>query len=162
LKRSVRAIVLLVVVGVAAAVLAAAASAKGPGVVTIHLVEKDKTFHFVDNPPLGGENQPPSQGDQFVFTSELLTRSGKHAGMLRATCTVTSGGRDGAITCFGTYGLKGGQLAAITTIVGEAKADRIAIVGGTGVYAGARGEVISVSRGDNSPFSDATIRLLRS
>ena len=49
----------------------------------------------------------------------------------------------------------------MTTIVGEPKIQRIAIVGGTGVYAGVRGEVTSVNRGENSPFSDNTIRLLR-
>jgi hypothetical protein len=123
------------------------------------LVEKDKVFHVVDNPPLGGQNKPPSIGDQAAFTSELLTRSGKHAGMLHATCTVTSGGKHTVMTCIGTFGLKGGQLAGMATL-GEAKTDRIAIVGGTGIFAGARGEATSVSRGENSPFSDTTIRLL--
>jgi hypothetical protein len=161
LKKTVRVVVLLIAVSVVAGVVAAAVSAKGSSVTTIRLVEKDKAFHFVDNPPLGGQNRAPSMGDQFVFTSELLTRSGKHAGMLYATCTVMSGGKGTVSTCSGTFGLKGGQLAAMTTLVGEAKTDRIAIVGGTGIYAGARGEVISVNRGQNSPFSDTTIRLLR-
>jgi hypothetical protein len=141
--------------------VAATVNAKNSGVTTIRLVEKDKAFHFVDNPPLGGQNRPPSMGDEFVFTSELLTRSGKHAGMLHATCTVTAGGKDTVSTCFGTFGLKGGQLAAMTTIVGETRTDHIAIVGGTGIYAGVRGEVISVDRGENTPYSDDTIRLLR-
>ena len=39
-------------------------------------------------------------------------------------------------------------------------ADHIAIVGGTGAYEGARGSVTSVSRGDNSPYSDDTVHLL--
>jgi hypothetical protein len=160
LKRTVRAVVLLLAVSVLTGVVAAAVSAKGSAVTTIRLVEKDKAFHFVDNPPLGGQNKPPSIGDEFAFTSELLTRSGKHAGMLHATCTVTLGGKNTVSTCFGTFGLKGGQLAGMTTI-GETKTDRIAIVGGTGIYAGVRGEAISVNRGENSPFSDTTIRLLR-
>jgi hypothetical protein len=161
LKRIVRAVVLLLAVSVVTGVVAAAVSAKGSPVTTIRLVEKDKSFHFVDNPPLGGQNKPPSMGDQFALTSELLTRSGKHAGMLHATCTVTSGGKNTVSTCFGTFGLKGGQLAGMATLGGETKTDRIAIVGGTGIYAGARGEAISVDRGENSPFSDTTIRLLR-
>jgi hypothetical protein len=127
----------------------------------MHLVEKEQAFHFVDNRPFGGDNHPPSQGDQFVFTNELLTRSGKHAGVLHAACTVTAGGYDGALTCFGTFGLKGGQLEAMTTILGEGKTTRIAIVGGTGVYAGVRGEVIAVDRGENSSFTDDTVHLLR-
>jgi hypothetical protein len=156
----VKAVLGLIAVSVVTGVVAAAATATGSGVTTIHLVERDTAFHVVDNPPLSGENKPPSMGDVFVFTSELLTRSAKHAGTLHATCTVTSGGKRGVVTCFGTFGLKGGQLAGVATL-GQTKTDRIAIVGGTGIYAGARGEVISVSRGENSPFSDDTIRLLR-
>ncbi len=57
--------------------------------------------------------------------------------------------------------LKGGQLAAVTTIRAEERRQRIAIVGGTRAYAGARGEVISVDRGEDSPFSDDTIRLFK-
>jgi hypothetical protein len=37
---------------------------------------------------------------------------------------------------------------------------RVAIVGGTGVYQGVTGNVLSVSRGQNSPYSDDTFRLL--
>jgi hypothetical protein len=156
-----RTVVLLIAVSVVTGVVAAAASAKDSQVTTIKLVKKELAGRFVDNPPLGGENKPPSIGDVFAFTSELLTRSGRHAGMLHATCTATLGGKNGVSTCFGTYSLKGGQLAALTTMVGEPRTQRIAIVGGTGIYAGVRGEVTSVNRGENGPFSDDTIRLLR-
>jgi hypothetical protein len=37
---------------------------------------------------------------------------------------------------------------------------RVAIVGGTGVYQGTTGTVISVSRGQDSPYTDDTFRLL--
>ena len=87
------------------------------------------------------------------------TRNGQRAGTLRATCIVTQAGPPQAPTCYGTFGLKGGQLAGITTLRGESRTTRIAIVGGTGSYVGARGEVISVTRGsgDNAP-SDDTVR----
>jgi hypothetical protein len=55
--------------------------------ITFHLVEKSIGFNFVDNPPRQGSNAPPLIGDQFALTSELLTRSGKHAGFLDATTT---------------------------------------------------------------------------
>ena len=139
--------------------LASAARAEGSRVTMLHLVEKDSSFHFVDNPPRGMK-AGPSAGDLFAFSAELLTRSGKHAGILHATCTVTTGGKHSVSTCLGTFGLKGGQLQAQTAITDGATADHIAIVGGTGVYVGVRGEVISVSRGQNLPFSDDTIRLL--
>src|SRR5205809_169875 len=71
---------------------------------------------------------------------------------------LTAGGV--ASTCYGTFGLKGGQLAGITTVRGEGRITRIAIVGGTGSYEGARGSVISVTRRSNDRFSDDTIHLI--
>jgi hypothetical protein len=160
-KRKDRTSLFVVAAAALAAVIAGSGAAKTSPTVTFHLVEKSLTFHFVDTPPFGGENQPPSQGDSFVFTSELLTRARKHAGMLRAVCHVTAGGRVGALTCFGTFGLKGGQLEGMATIRGEPRRMHIAIVGGTGVYVGVRGEVVSVQRGEDSPFSDDTFRLFK-
>jgi hypothetical protein len=143
--------------------VAGAAGTKKPSGITFHLVEKDAGFNFVDNKPLGGPNEPPSMGDMFVFDATLLTRGNKRAGMLYATCTVASGGKNGKAECAGTFTLAGGQLALQTVIglaEGGSKPDRIAIVGGTGAYEGARGMVTSVSRGANSPYSDDTVHLL--
>jgi hypothetical protein len=134
--------------------------AKAAQGVTFHLVEKSQSFHFVDNPPIAGRNEPPSQGDTFTGTSNLLTRSGKRAGTLYFSCTVASGGRNGVNECFGTFALKGGQLSGITSTGGNSNVTRIAIVGGTGIYEGANGSVVSVSRGNNSPFSNDTFHLL--
>lgn len=153
-----------VVVACAAAGVVAAASAASTAsstAVVFHLVEKDSSFHLVDNPPLQGPNRAPTAGDQFVFVSTLWTRSGKRAGTLRATCAVTEGGQQGATTCYGTFGLRGGQLEGMATVLGDAKVTNIAIVGGTGAYAGVRGTVKSVSRGEESPFSDDTFTLVR-
>ena len=161
MKRAFRMVPVVVAAASLAALIAGSGAAKTSPTVTFHLVEKDLTFHFVDNPPIGGQNQPPSPGDEFVFTSELLTRAGKHAGMLRAVCHATEGGQTGALTCFGTFGLKGGQLEGMVTIRGESRRQHIAIVGGTGVYVGVRGEVVSVDRGENSPFTDDTFRLFK-
>src|SRR5438105_11773853 len=145
--------------GAVTAVSVAAVSRNNISLTTLRLVEKPVSFHFIDQPPASGPNQPPSQGDSFVFVSSLWTRNGQRAGTLRATCIVTQGGPPQALTCYGTFGLKGGQLAGITTLRGESRTTRIAIVGGTGSYVGARGEVISVTRGsgDNAP-SDDTVR----
>jgi hypothetical protein len=158
-KRSISGTLLLLAAGLVAGLLATTASATGARMTTIHLIEKDSSFHFVSNSP-HGKKRGPSAGDVFVFSAELLTQAKKHAGTLHATCTVVSGGRHPISTCVGTFGLQGGQLQAQTTITDGAKADHIAIVGGTGAYVGARGEVISVSRGENSPFSDDTVHLL--
>jgi hypothetical protein len=136
----------------------AGAARTTPG-VTFHLVEKDKAFHFVDNKPIGGPNAPPSLGDMFAFSSTLWTRAGKRAGTLYATCVVASGGRRNVMQCNGTFALKGGELSAIA-LVRDEEVTHIAIVGGTGAYEGARGQVTSVSRGESSPFSDDTFHLL--
>ena len=153
----------VVVLAAAAAVMSAAATASSGSSrsITLHLVEKSIGFNFIDNPPRQGRNAAPLMGDQFAFTSELLTRAGKHAGYIDATCMVTRGGERGAGTCYGTFLLKGGQLAGIAGInFASGSVDHIAIVGGTGAYEGVTGSVVSRSRGENSPFTDDTVHLI--
>ena len=139
----------------------ATASSGSSRSITLHLVEKSIGFNFIDNPPRQGRNAAPLMGDQFAFTSELLTRAGKHAGYIDATCMVTRGGERGAGTCYGTFLLKGGQLAGIAGIsFAGGNVDHVAIVGGTGAYEGVTGSVFSRSRGENSPFTDDTVHLV--
>ena len=74
---------------------------------------------------------------------------------------VTRGGERGAGTCYGTFLLKGGQLAGIAGInFAGGNVDHVAIVGGTGAYEGVTGSVVSRSRGENSRFTDDTIHLI--
>jgi hypothetical protein len=127
--------------------------------ITWHLVEKDAGFNFIDNPPRQGDNAPPLIGDQFAFRSEMLTRSGKHAGWLNATCVVTTGGTRGAGPCNGVFSFKGGQLMAQALVSFTTETTEVVIVGGTGVYRGARGSVVSVSRGETE-FSDDVFHLV--
>jgi hypothetical protein len=153
--------VLVGAAAVAASLLVAGASGQASGGVTFHLVEKSVAFHFQDNPPLGGQNHLPSQGDALQIKSLLLTRSMKPAGTLVANCTITSGGTHGQGTCLGTFILKGGQLQLATTIgLGNSRVMRIAVIGGTGSYEGARGSVTAISRGQSSPYTDDTVHLL--
>jgi len=151
---------LLVVIGCAALVGYAAAGAQAARSVTIHLVEKQVGFNFIDNPPQQGFRTAPLLGDQFAFTSDLLTRSGKHAGSLDAVCTVTRGGDGGRATCSGTFSLKGGQLALIAAIKLSENGGHIAIVGGTGVYEGVAGSIVSVQRNGNDELSDDTVHII--
>jgi hypothetical protein len=113
----------------------------------------------VDNKPIGGPNEPRSLGDMFAFSSALRTRANKRAGTLYATCVVATGGTRDVMQCNGTFALQGGQLSAIA-LMRDQKVTHIAIVGGTGAYEGARGQVTAVSRGENSPYSDDTFHLL--
>jgi hypothetical protein len=134
------------------------ASHKGKS-ITLHLVAKDVGSNFVDNPPRQGFNAPPLIGDQFTFTSDLQTRSGKHAGRFAATCVFASGEPNGLVLCHGFYSLKGGQIMGIAK-GSETNTTHVAIVGGTGAYEGVTGSSVEVSRSGDSPFTDVTIHLL--
>jgi len=125
--------------------------------ITWHLVEKDNGFFFIDNPPRQGNHAPPLIGDQFGFRSEFLTRSGKHAGWLDATCSVTTGGANGRAPCSIVLSFQGGQIMVQALVRFASDKTEAVIVGGTGVYRGAGGYVVSVSRSDE--ISDDTFHL---
>jgi len=132
--------------------LAASATAKTskPAVTTMHLIEVQGQFHIVnDTPPkITGPNSPFSAGDSFVFTSELRTKSGKHAGWLDASCVAITGGKSAVTGCNGVFRLAGGQLILAAAPPQSNAPTDIAIVGGTGAYAGVRGQVRSVEVSD--------------
>jgi hypothetical protein len=136
---------------------ASGASAKKS--ITFHLVEKSVGFNFVDNPPRQGGNAPPLIGDLLAFTSDLQTTSGAHAGQLNATCTVTRGGVNATGPCYGVFSLAGGTIAGIAKF-GQGNTTMVAVVGGTGAYEGVTGSVTSVSRGQDSQYTDDTVHLI--
>src|SRR5262245_10256196 len=127
--------------------------------VTFHLVEKSVGSNFIDNPPRQGFNSPPLIGDSLVFSSNLLTKGGAHAGTAEVTCTVTRGGEHLRGVCSAVFALKGGQLA-IMALLPPANVAHGAVMGGTGVYEGVTGSILSVSRGENRPFADDTVHLI--
>jgi hypothetical protein len=136
----------------------ASAAPKAEKSVTFHLTEVDRGFNFIDNPPRQGFKAPPLIGDQLVFSSELRSGGGGHAGWLEATCVVAIGGTRATGPCYGIYSLKGGTLMGMaqTKFYGNAPTD-IAIVGGTGAYAGATGTVHSVTKSENTNFDTVTL-----
>jgi hypothetical protein len=151
-----------VAVALAIAAVGTAASSKPTtksAVTTLHLVEIDHSFNLVDNPPkVSRQDQEFSPGDGFVFSAELRTMTGKHAGWLDATCSAVTGGRNAVTACTGAFRLAGGELIAAATVAGDHKVTSIAIIGGTGAYAGVRGQVRSVSIGGaNSNRSNDTL-----
>jgi hypothetical protein len=159
----VKKLVLLWAAATLAAVTAAAVATAAPAkssTLTLHLVEKDPSFKYIDNPPKGGKNTPPGMGDMFVFTSDML-KGGKKIGTLAATCTVTTGGKNAVSTCTGVFSLPGGELSAVALVPLSSNTPQdISIVGGTGNFAGATGTLKTVSRGQNSNYSDDTIHLI--
>ena len=107
-------------------------------------------------------NAPPSQGDTFVFVSKLVTKSGKPAGMLYASCTAVTGGKKSASQCLGNFSLAGSQLIGSAVVVGDNSGPTtIAIIGGTKAYAGMRGSVVSVPLDKNDNRSADTFTLFR-
>jgi hypothetical protein len=112
------------------------------------LVESDLQLSVVDLPPASdSENAPPSRGDMVVFTKKLSIPGGKPAGRLHVRCAVTeprSSIETAIFECTGAYVLRDGQLSiALTAPIGGSENHRIAVTGGTGAYAGARGEIVT-------------------
>ena len=156
MKTAIIALSLLVAAGIAVSAAAGKTTAR---TLTWHLVEKDAGFNFVDNPPRQGDNAPPLIGDQFVFTNELRTKSGQHAGWLNAMCTVSTGGTHAAGPCYGGFSFAGGTILGMTIANFASDKQEITIVGGTGVYRGASGWVESINR-PNTPYSDDTFHIV--
>ena len=156
-----RMLIVVVALTFGASLVAASASAKSGATrsVTFHLVEKQVGFNYIDNPPHQGANLPPLIGDEFAFTSELMTKTGARAGHLEATCMVTRGGINSSGPCYGVFALAGGDVTGIA-LLNQTSTTHIAVVGGTGVYEGVTGSVTSVSRGENSPYTDDTVHLI--
>jgi len=150
--------------GVSAAALIALGAATASGAattgktVTFHVTEKDAGFNFIDNPPRQGPKAPPLIGDQLAFSSELVTKTGAHAGWLEATCMVARGGTRAEGPCYGAFRLAGGTLLAmaVTEFYGNAP-DRIVVVGGTGVYQGVTGEIVSVPTSESTNADTVTL-----
>jgi len=90
-----------------------------------------------------------SPGDMFVLSNPLVDNSGKHIGHLRAECTIIQGGKTAAKSagiCFGVFAMTNGTLDAMVTLANlDSTTTAGAIVGGTGSYAGARGDFVSHS-----------------
>jgi hypothetical protein len=130
-------------------VLAGSVSANvGPTTLTFKELEKGSTFHFVDNPPeatLKGGVASFSPGDMLI-SSNPIAMEGKVVGKLRTICTATTAGNTknynaAGFYCTGIAKIPGGSLV----LVGEASKglDESSVTGGTGIYAGARGTLVS-------------------
>ena len=109
-------------------------------------------------------DKPPTAGQGFVLESDFYkwngTKRGKHAGTLEVVCTFTKINVEqfaASLICTGAALLPGGQIT-IAGRIKEANLFDIPIVGGTGIYAGARGYVrVKNIGGENSNNSADTI-----
>jgi len=155
---------------VAGGIAAQGGSAQAPGstTLTFFLPDASATFRLVDNAPKSPTKNPRSPkyrfslGDQVIFTVPLLDKKGgTRQGKLHAVGTIVGGRtfRDASAQATGTYVLNDkSQIAAVGQFSFSSDVTRLAIVGGTGRYEGARGSLSSVSDDDDN--STDTINLL--
>jgi hypothetical protein len=111
----------------------------------------------LDDPALS-----PSRGDQIVFEDTLL-RKGVQVGAGGGTCTVTTvvpADPPILLSCQVTYQLPDGQVAAQGR-ASNAPVKTLAIVGGTGRYVGASGELELTELGNAENTGTLVLRLER-
>lgn len=123
---------------------------------TINLLMVDKSI--VDIGALDPNSQP-KVGKQFVLESDFYkwngTKRGAHVGTFQAVCTFTKITVNGYwLVCTGAALLPGGQLSVAGSLLQDPLFD-IAVVGGTGLYTGARGYVRIKSIGNGSTGKSA-------
>ncbi len=97
------------------------------------LTEKTVSEQDID---LGEKGQ--GVGDQFVFQGDLTDDHGKDAGHTLGHCVLVS---DNGIHCTATVVLEHGNLSVAGGGIGDGDNFAVAIVGGTGDYRGATGEL---------------------
>jgi hypothetical protein len=133
-------LILIIATAGALAALVGAAGAQSPTTLELAQLERETRGGFVDNPPRHRE----SAGDLFTVRGPLRDAAGQAVGNAHAVFTQTArrAARGGA-----TFTLADGSIE-VSGRLGGTGTDTLAIVGGTGAYAGATGSVlITESRG---------------
>ena len=147
-------IIVVAVIGAAIGLSSASAQTPGPRTLTFTELGKGSTFKHIRNtkPKTRRTN---ATGDLLVLTNPIADASGTRIGSTHVTCITTVGARNftkSTITCTGVLALRDGTL----TIQGDVKVSNpnitVAVTGGTGAYANARG--VLVSRPTATGFED--------
>jgi hypothetical protein len=132
--------------------VAAAALAAGSRTSTTSLtftgVQVASSMHFVDQLPKG-----ESAGDTITFSQVLYTGK-RRVGFAEVSGTLLDNSRHDADNLTGTLILENGTIVLQGTSIGTTATQHLAIVGGTGAYAGKRGEAV-ITNGQRS----STLRL---
>ncbi len=144
----------------AALALAGAAGASGQDAApatTLRLSARTTALNIVDAAP----RRRVSSADALVTVSALSDAAGTRVGAGHLVCAVTRPARSferATFQCDGTHRLRDGTLTF--SLLARLGADRVitaAITGGTGAYAGARGELVNTARSE--AVSDQVITL---
>ena len=129
---------------VLAVVLASSGSAQAPGERTLTFTARTNlaTFKPVDNPPRSRDGDRLSLGDMFVFAQPLFDGANeRRVGRVATTCTVIKRGTfdTAGFQCATSFRLRDGTIEAQGLSGFGRTTLRIAVVGGTQAYEGARG-----------------------
>lgn len=123
-----------------------------------HMVftEKERSSSEIDL----GKKDKFEQGDRFVFVNDLIDEDGDKAGTDAGDCVATEVKSDdeGTVLCTVGISLEGGTIMVGAYVPFSDDFD-VAILGGTGKYAAARG-VVNVVTEDGEQASTITIELV--
>jgi hypothetical protein len=128
------------IIGVVAFVGSSGAQQPSPPTGTLELVQlsRETRFKFVDNPPRSGDPARPSRGDFAIITSRLRDTANRRVGKLYVVFMRLAGKRRHVDQVRATFVLRDGHIV-IDGISRGGRTDNVAVTGGTGRYAGARG-----------------------
>jgi len=116
-----------IVTGIGASSVGATAS-----VAALRFYERPGPTSFVNNAPMG---KKAGRGDIVIYANPVFDRHGTQVGTDHGVCTVLN---DSQSQCEATVVLPKGQL--VTHGIQSARTSfEVAVIGGTGAYAGARG-----------------------
>ena len=118
----------------AAATAAAEAAAKAKDVTRLVLIARFVEETLVDVPPAGQENV----GDSFLFTEDLFTPAGRAVGHDQVRCTLMFRQE---VFCEASAVLSGRDEIVVEGVIGAEQRPVLAVVGGTGRFRNARGQV---------------------
>ena len=142
-------------------VFGVSAGAAGDPARVISLLSVEQGGSLIDVDQSGGAG--PTLGDQYIFTDGLYqwrgTKRGKRIGTTHGIATITS-----PTTAFftGTMSLPGGLIQGAGYFNFTGHVETIIVLGGTGKYSNAGGEVTITKLGsENSNNSSLIIRLIR-
>lgn len=134
-----------VAAAVAVAVLTGTSAGQSaePPALTLTLPHKEQRVTLVDLPPRRSKtNRSESPGDRAIQSGTVRDADGKRAGFVYSAATVLKGRSPNTTEQYHTnLVLTKGQISAQGVIDQVGASESLAIVGGTGAYAGARGEI---------------------
>jgi len=117
----------------------------------LQMVLRPASFRLADLPPKRSGDGPPSPGDASIITYRVSDASGaKRLGRAQFVCVAVDR-RGRHEQCTGTIDLPDGQIAT------QGDAENVAVVGGTGAYAGARG---TATGEDHPDHVDVTVHFI--